>query len=347
LELLVGASAALNQAGLLLLGAILGAIGALLAGNRLYWRLRGKSVRGTVVGVRAIGRLYYPVYRYRLLPTGRRYEATADVGVGANPRLITGRKLRLIVFKKHPDRAAEASPEVPEMVGWGCFLAAAVAVGLAVGLWPVTSFTWTVLGLAVLFVGYRLRRAMPSRGERPFTSITRKAPPEGLLEVPVQLIEEILAGPVSAERRRKQRITGLIVTPILVLVGLAVLALGVHLGRTIFLLESTGERAHGTVLFCELQTTLHGSTYYPVVQFATRTGSTVQFRDRMGSKPPAYHEGEPVEVLYLPSAAESTATIDRGRLNWLAPAALCVGGLALSVITLAVRLWVPRQPEGR
>jgi hypothetical protein len=326
----------------MLASAILGAVGALLAGNKLYWRVRAKSVPGTVIGVRALGRLYYPVYRYTLLPTGRRFEATADVGSGANPRLITGRKLRLLVFKKHPDRAAEASPTVLEMVGWGCFAAAALAAGLALALWPVTPFTWTVLVGTVLFIGYRLRRSMPSKGERPFTSITRRAPPERLLEVPVQPIEAILAGPVKAERRRKQRITGLIVTPILVLLGLGVLALGAHLGRTVFLLESSGERAHGTVLFCELHKTLHGSSYYPVVQFTTRAGTAVQFRDSMGSNPPAYRDGEPVEVLYLAGAAQTTATIDRGRLNWLAPAALCVGGLALAVIAFTVRLWVPR-----
>jgi hypothetical protein len=174
LELLVGAAEALDQAGLLLLGAILGALGALLAGNKLYWRMRAKSVRGTVIGVRALGRLYYPVYRYSLLPSGRRFEATADVGSGANPRLITGRKLRLLVFKKHPDRAAEASPTVLEMVGWGCFAAAAIAVGLALAFWPVTPFTWTVLAGAVLFIGYRLRRAMPHKGERPSLRLRAK-----------------------------------------------------------------------------------------------------------------------------------------------------------------------------
>ena len=53
-------------------------------------------------------------------------------------------------------------------------------------------------------------------------------------------------------------------------------ALGVHLGRTTFLLKSSGERTQGTVLFLELKKTLHGSTYYPVVQFATLEGTSVQ-----------------------------------------------------------------------
>jgi hypothetical protein len=318
----------------------MGACGALLAGNGLYWRLRAKSVRGTVIGVRATGKLYYPVYRYSLLPSGRRFEATADVAYfGASPRLTTGRKVRLRVFKKHPDRAAEAGPAAPEIVGWFCLAAAAAAIAFALTAWPATTFSWTLAGVAVLSIGYCLRRPMPAKGERPFTSITRAPPPGG----PVLTIEEILAGPVTAERRRQQRITGLIVTPILVLAGLSVLTLGVHLGRTLYRLESTGERAHGTVLFSELKRNLHGVTYYPVVQFATPTGAAVQFRDRMGSDPPAYVDGEPVEVLYFSDSPETTATIDRGRLNWLAPVALCIGGLALAVIALAVRLWIPRS----
>jgi hypothetical protein len=319
-------------------------VGALLAGSRLYWRLRAKSVRGTVIGVRAVGRLYYAAYRYRLIPSSKRvFEATADVGVGAHPGLIAGRKVRLLVFKKHPGWALESTPIVTEMVGWGCFAVSAVAVGVALMAWPVTPFTWGVLAAGGLFVIYRLRRSMPARGERPFTSITRVAPPEGLLEVPVQPIEKILAGPVRAERQRQQRITGLIVTPILALVGLAVLALGLHLGRTVFLLQSTGARAHGTVLFCELKRTLRGSSYYPVVQFATRSGSAVQFRDNMGGDRPPFRDGAPVEVLYFTDSPQTTATIDHGLLNWLVPGALCVGGLGLTIIVLAVRLWVPRS----
>jgi Protein of unknown function (DUF3592) len=346
LELFADASAALDQAALLLSAAISGGIGALLAGTRLYWRLGAKSVRGTVAGVRVVGRRYYAAYRYTLPPSGRRMLASADRGVRASQRLITGRKVRLLVFKKHPEIAAEAGFDVLESVGWGFFAAAALAVWMALTSWRVTPVTWTALGCAAFFVLYRLQRSMPARGQRPFTSPTREPPPEGLLENPVHPIEEILAGPVRAERQRKQRITGLIVTPILVLVGVGICALGAYLGRTVFMLQSTGEHVRGTVLFCELQKTLHGSSYYPVVQFTTLTGLGVQFRDTMGGDAPPYHEGEQVDVLYLPVSPRETATIDRGRLNWLAPGALCVGGFALAVIAVAVRLWIPRPTLG-
>jgi hypothetical protein len=345
LDLFADASVLLNQAALLAGAALFGGIGALLAGNRLYWRFRGRSVQGTVAGVRVSGRLYYPVYRYKS-PAGRRFQATSDVAAGVSPKLVTGRKLRLLFLKKHPDRVAEAGVQIVEAVGWGFFVLAALAIGIAMTLWPVTLPTWVMLGGGVIVVIHRLRRAMPGRGEKPFTSLTRQPPPEDLVGAPVQAIEEILSGPIRAERQRKQRIAGLIVTPILVAVGVGVFGLGAQLGRTTYLLLSTGERAHGTVLFCELVKTLHGSSYYPVVQFPARNGVAVQFRDNMGSNPPAYREGEAVDVLYFPAVPESSATIDRGVLNWLAPGILCVGGVFLAVVALGARLGMPRHaPE--
>ena len=348
LDLFANASALLDQAALLAGAALFGGLGALLAGNRLYWRFRARSVQGRVAGVRVSGRLFYPVYRYKS-PAGRRFQATSDVPFGVSPKLVTGRKLRLLFLKKHPDRVAEAGVQIVEGVGWGFFALTALSVGIAVTLWPVTPPTWVMLGAMTIFVMYRLRRAMPLGGEKPFTSLTRQPPPEDLSGASVHPIEEILSGPIRAERQRKQRIAGLIVTPILVAVGIGVFALGAHLGRTTYLLLSTGERAHGTVLFCELVKTLHGSSYYPVVQFATHHGQAVQFRDKMGNDPPAYREGEGVDVLYFPAVPETSATIDRGVLNWLAPVILCIGGVFLAVVALGARLGVPRhvpQPKG-
>jgi Protein of unknown function (DUF3592) len=338
LELFAAIWDALNQVGVLLGAGLFLGLGTWLGGNRLYWRLRAKAVKGTVIGVRAPRKyLYYAVYRYKL-PSGKWAEATSDTGSLPNPDLVTGHKVRLLVFKKYPTRVADASRHVLETLGTVFFAIGAGCVGIALAVWPVTPVTWVVLAVLGVFEIYLLRRATPRRGEPPFASLSRRARPAELLDSPVHPIEELLAGPVRAERRRKQRITGRIVTPLLVLAGLGVAALGVHLGRTTFLLQSTGERAQGTVLFLELKKTLHGSTYYPVVQFATLGGTTVQFRDVMGTNPPAYGEGDPVSVLYFRNLPERTATIDRGMLDWLAPGVLCVMGSLLAGVALWARL---------
>jgi uncharacterized protein DUF3592 len=338
LELFASIWAALNQVGMLLGAGFFLGLGTWLGGNRLYWRLRARAVKGTVIGVRAPRKyLYYAVYRYKL-PSGKWAEATSDTGALPNPDLITGHKVRLLVFKKHPTRVADASSHVLEILGGVFFAIGAGCAGVALAVWPVTPITWVVLGAVGIFVLYLLRRSTPRRGEPPFASLSRRTRPAELLESPVHPIEELLSGPVRAERRRKQRITGRIVTPILVLAGLGVATLGVHLGRTTFLLQSSGERTQGTVQFLELKKTLHGSTYYPVVQFATVEGTIVEFRDVMGTNPPAYREGDPVDVLYFRNLPERTATIDRGMLDWLAPGVLCVMGSLLAGVALWARL---------
>ena len=339
LPLIVEIWAALRQAGALLVAGLLLGAGVLLFGNRLYWRLFAKRVRGNVVGVRAPRKyFYYPVYRYKVTPTSRWQEATADVGWLPNPELVTGYKARLLVFRKFPDRVANAGSYVLETIGTVFFVIGGAGIAAACVFWPVTSLTWVVLGVILIFVIYLLRRCIPRRREPPFSSITRGWRPAELLESPVQSIEDLLSGAVRAERRRRQRETARIVTPALILLGLGVVALGVYLGRSTFLLKSHGELAQGTVVFLELKTTLHGSTYYPVVQFATREGTAVQFRDGMGSNPPAYREGDPVTVAYFRNLPQQTATIDRGILDWLAPGVLCVMGTVLAGIAFWVRL---------
>jgi hypothetical protein len=340
LQLFAEIWAAMNQAGVLLGAGLFVGLGTWLCGNRLYWRLRAKGVKGTVVGVRAPGKhLYYAVYRYKL-PSGKWMGATSDTGALPNPELVTGRKVRLLVFKKYPERVADAGSRDLEIAGSVLFTLGAACVAVALTVWPVTPLTWVLLAAVVVFAVYLLRKTLPYRGEAPFASLFRGSRPAGLLDSPASPIEELLSGPVRAERLRKQRVAGRVAAPILVVVGLGVVALGVHLGRHTFLLQSSGERAQGTVLFLELKTTLRGSTYYPVVQFATPEGASVQFRDVMGSNPPAYREGEPVNVLYFRTLPDQTATIDRGVLDWLAPGVLCVLGCFLTGIALWVRLGI-------
>jgi hypothetical protein len=339
LELIAAFWAASNQVEVLLGAGLFGGLGTWLCGNRLYWRLFAKRVKGSVVGVRAPGKLlYYAVYRYKLPSSGKWLEATSDTGALPNPDLATGRKVRLLVFKKHPDRVADAESHVLELLGSFFFAIGAACVGVALTVWPATPLTWILVSADSVFVLYLLQRSWPRRSEPPFASLSRKARPAQLLDAPVSPLEELLAGPVRAERQRLRRTLGRIVTPILMLAGLGVIALGAHLGRNTYLLQSTGERTQGAVLFLELKTNLHGSTYYPVVQFTTAEGTTVQFRDVMGSNPPAYREGEPVSVLYFRNLPERTATIDRGMLDWLAPGVLCVMGSFLAGIALWVRL---------
>jgi Protein of unknown function (DUF3592) len=336
-HLLAAALSAWQQAGLLLAGSFLAGLGALLLGNRIYWRLRAVRVSGKVIGVReAEKRTYYPVYRYTL-PKGGRIEAASVTGRNWTSGMETGRSVPLLVFEQHPDNVAEADSRLVEIIGGILTAVGAAILYVALTAWPVTSITWLMLtGISVYLASRALKSILARSAWTPGLALGT-ARPENLHEVPVRPVEEI-----RAERRielqHKQWKTGRIVTPILVLVGISVLALGVYLGRTISFLQSHGRRAQGAVVGLELEATLHSSSYYPVVRFVTPDGAVVQFRDSSGSNPPSYHEGEPVSVLYLHDSPEQSAMIDRGWWNWLAPVALCLVGTILALVALRVRL---------
>jgi len=186
--------AALNQVGVLLGAGLFGGLGTWLCGNRLYWRLFARRVKGSVVGVRAPGKLlYYAVYRYKLPSSGKWLEATSDTGALPNPDLETGRKVRLLVFKKYPDRVADAESHVLELLGGVLFAVGAACVGVALTVWPATPLTWILVSADAVFVLYLLQRSWPRRSEPPFASLSRKARPVQLLDAPVSPLEELLA----------------------------------------------------------------------------------------------------------------------------------------------------------
>jgi hypothetical protein len=92
--------------------------------------------------------------------------------------------------------------------------------------------------------------------------------------------------------------------------------------------------ARGTVVSLQLESDSDSSTYHPVVRFSTTDDSSVEFKDRVGTDPPAYHPGDTVAVLYDPELPQGTAIIDRGWWNWLLPGAVCLFGLLVGAAGL-------------
>lgn len=340
-QLLAQATAAFNQAGLLAGAGFSGGIGALLLGNRAYWRLAGTRVEGTIIGVRESSRgIYFPVYRYRS-PDGITMDATSDTGTSATSGLETGRSRPLLVLRRQPAKATDAGSYLTEIIG-GVLLGVAVAMGtIALTAWPITRLTWVMLGAVVVYCATHLHRSVPRANPDASQSPLLRGQPRDLHEAPVRPIESILSRRRAEAQQARQRL-GRIVTPILVMLGLGVLALGVHIGRRVSHLEASGARTPGTVVGLDIESTLRNRNYYPVVRFRTPDGIAVEFRDGTGSNPPAYREGDTVTVLFLSASPEDTAIIDRGRWNWLGPAALCSFGTMLTLIALRARLGSPK-----
>jgi hypothetical protein len=101
-------------------------------------------------------------------------------------------------------------------------------------------------------------------------------------------------------------------------------------------LKASGWRAQETVQSLELSSAAnHGSSYFPVVSFATARGDSIRFRDSTGTNPPSYRVGDAVTVLYVREAS-SKAIIDRGIWNWLPSIVVLLFGAALTSVSIRI-----------
>jgi len=83
---------------------------------------------------------------------------------------------------------------------------------------------------------------------------------------------------------------------------------------------------------------------HPVVEFTSADGVRRKFRDSTGSNPPAYDEGEQVEVLYRADSPED-ARINGFASLWLLPLIFGGIGLVTAGIGTAVALTMRRRRQ--
>lgn len=115
---------------------------------------------------------------------------------------------------------------------------------------------------------------------------------------------------------------------------------------------TSAERAKGTVVYLEWQggqvssssksRQSSGPTAHPVVEFTPAGGSPTTFRSSMGSNPPAYDEGERVDVLYR-TDDPGDAKIDGFVSLWLIPLIFCGIGLLIAGIGTAIAIATRRR----
>src|SRR5579871_6136728 len=106
-DLIASGIQAFNQVGMFAAATICLAIGGLILGDSLYWRLYALRVTGTVIGVVPNGNTYTPVYRYTG-PDGRSHEARSNSGSSSVKGKETGRVVHLMVAPHNPGLACES-----------------------------------------------------------------------------------------------------------------------------------------------------------------------------------------------------------------------------------------------
>lgn len=130
-------------------------------------------------------------------------------------------------------------------------------------------------------------------------------------------------------------------------VGVAMLVFAFNSFQSTRTFLAEAERASGTVVSLERKVSRDSDgnrsvTYYPVVRFTTPSGTSRQFQNASGSNPPAYREGERVDVLYHPDNL-ADARIDGFMSVWGMAVILSALGLVFSGGTGGTLFWRLRR----
>ncbi len=135
----------------------------------------------------------------------------------------------------------------------------------------------------------------------------------------------------QASERKAPRWPGVLVGVFLV-VGLGMLGGAGYLFVDTRHDVATGVSADGVVIDLIAERDSDGdNVYYPRVRFLTPAGEPVEFTGSVGSSPAAFDVGEPVAVLYNPSAPRD-ARIDSFFQLWFAPLILGFLGLVFTAV---------------
>jgi Protein of unknown function (DUF3592) len=340
--------AAAQQAMLLVMALVFMGVGGLLLGYEIRRRVRGLRVMGTIVGVRETRpNNYRTVYEYSL-PSGQGVEATSSYGSSSLRGRDTGRRVPLFTFADRPDQVSEAGVPIAGLFGGVFFAVGLWPLHAALTSWPVTPLTGIVLVAVIGYYAYRARGLLIPKGQRKspreWLEERRTARETELASVPIRPVEEIVTTPAAQATVARNRRAMRLARPIFVIVGVALIALSVHLGRQLAQRESIGVQVTGTVVSLYERSDSDGSIYYPVVRFQESNGAEVRFKDRVGSNPPSYRVGDAVTVLYVRGEAASSAMVDRGRWNWLPTGLIALLGGVLTVV--GIRSRSPQSPGG-
>jgi uncharacterized protein DUF3592 len=331
-DLFVSGIQAYNQVVMFVAALICLGIGGLILGNSLYWRVHALRASGTVIGVIASGNTYAPVYRYTL-PDGQTHVAKSDTASGWLRGKETGRVVPLMISAHNPNEARERRSYLAECMACVFLVPGLWLAYIAVTAFPVTPMTW-IMGISLIGYGaVKLHGIIIPKGQRLSIEEWRKSrhlgePVDLSLVKPAESFSDGFS-------RAAQWHTNKYTLPFVALFALLLTGLGIYESVSILRLETSGLRAEGVVVRLDAEESDNSYTYYPVVRARLPDGSSLEFKDSIGSNPSSYRVNDKVRVLYLP-ASPHRPIIDRGLWNGLIPLLLLAGGAFLIWISAAL-----------
>lgn len=318
-DILSHLTGAFTQTGYIVGGMILMVIGGVILADWLRWKTKAEEVDAEIIGVKARGDVFLPVYRYTL--DGVTQEAVSNSGSSSLGGKDTGTREKILILPTDPGRAQPARGAIWPIIGLLLTAPGVYLVLLAFTKYEITGFTWATLAVLAIMSFNRFRRSIIPKNQRLSREEWRMNKRMEMDSLPVYTAEDIRQSPEMQRRDAYYEKQAKVAAPILMLLGAAGIAGALYVGGdTLDMLGA--ESADGEVI----QLAFDGGNYRAVVKFSAE-GQDITFRDKLATHPPFYDEGEKVTVLYKKDAAEKSAVIDRGVLNWLAPGALGIFGL--------------------
>jgi len=276
------------------------------------------------------------VYRYTSAD-GVIHEAKSDIGTGWIGGYETGRVVPIMIARGDPAQARGAGAVLLDIAGLVCLVPGVLFAYTALTAYPLTWASGLVAVAMLGYLGERAYRAMKRGGPvslADWRSMLKVGAPTPTAVHDVKTIEEIRSSADFQVGQLNQLRQNRFVRPIVALASILVVSIGAYLGVRVANLEMTGDRAPGEVvsLHEEYSSDDDGSgyVYYPIVQFRTARGDTIQFKDNIGSDPPSFRVGDQVVVLFDPERPGRDVMIDHGIFwNALIPAILLLLGIGL------------------
>lgn len=344
-DLFFDATIAWQQVGLIAGGLILALIGVAL----LLWFaqifMRGEKVKARLVAVRAVAKeksgdgisaheMYYPVYEYK----NSRGETVRAEGNGGSS--IIGNKVPGKVYNGYIMKGRE---DVVERPSFWLFLFALLfsAPGVFMIWMGMTKFPFNIY--TAIFVVFILAWAVRKiRGIiKPRDEWETKNEFQGRMRQ--KRMEKREQGQILSETEIRARIHGKkdfggrMTVPLMAFLGIIFIATGLYFIQDTRDFIARAAQAEGRVVRLEYDSGSGSDSdaYYPVVSFSVPGRGGWEFRDRIGTNPPMYRQGEEVPVFYDPENPQK-AMIDRGIFNLAFPGIFALVGAGLFIGALVV-----------
>lgn len=305
--------------------------GVLIAAYAVYVRASEQRYPGEIVAVRAeqAKQMYWPVVAYRD-GEGRRREALANGGSSSIVGNIPRTKVTVFAGTSNPERV---------IIGrdwWVLLLTAALFIGcgapfLYIG-WGQLELNMRTLLVALALLGWAAYKLYPrllplfDPGKGVWQSAREKF---AAWRAARQDLVELSDAQIAAARAAQTKQTA-IASPIVLLIGLALLCGGLYWLQSQSAFAVSARSAEGVVIRNETRDDSDGGLMIHAVVAFTDSGSRrITYTDSVGSSIALYKPGDKVTILYDPQNSKR-AMIDRGVWNWLLPTLIAALGALLA-----------------